>query len=97
MQEGHNNKTVILVVILILVAFFAYTFFFKGDAPSADVTVAQEATIGQEISSLLASLKKINLAGGLFDDDTFVGLTDNALEIIPFPSGRTNPFAPLGL
>lgn len=99
MESGHNNRILIVVVVLILCAFFAYSFFFKTDTPAegAVLSVESERTIVDEFSTLLTSLKKINLQGGILADNTFLSLVNSNLVIIPFPSGRTNPFAPLGL
>lgn len=97
MQEGHNNKILILFAVLILIAFGVYMLFFV-EKPTEDLlTVESKSTTGKEISELLISLKKINLAGGIFTNATFRGLNDGGLSIIPFPAGRTNPFAPISL
>lgn len=98
MKEGHNNKILILVAVLILIAFGAYMFFFDNtDTSDETLTVEVGATTGKEISDLLDSLKKINLAGSIFTNPTFIGLNNIGLQIVPFPAGRTNPFAPIGL
>lgn len=97
MKEGHNNRILIWVAVLILVVFGAYMFFFAEKPAEELLTVESQSTTGKEISELLITLKKINLAGGIFVNPTFVGLNNIGLGIVPFPKGRTNPFAPIGL
>lgn len=44
----------------------------------------------------LSSLSKIKIDQELFDSKIFKSLVDNSVEINPVPSGRENPFAPVG-
>ncbi len=97
-MEGSSNKTTILVVVLLLVVFFAYMFFFKGESESeTGLTVEASSGITEEIATLLTSLESIKLKDGVFADAIFISLTNFKLDVIPFPTGRPNPFAPIGL
>ena len=93
-----QNQTLIIVVALVVVAFVVYTFFFAGDsqAPVLDQTaVTQASPEDQNLISLLLELKSITLDDSIFKDPIFLGLQDFSQELVPEPSGRPNPFAPL--
>ncbi len=97
MQEGNNNRIVVLVIVLLVVAFFAYGLFFTSSSDSSEgVVTTSTSGITQEVSVLLADLKSIHFSEGVFTNPKFTRLSDFSLTLIPFPAGRTNPFAPLG-
>ncbi|MFM2357899.1 MAG: hypothetical protein RJA61_636 [Candidatus Parcubacteria bacterium] len=98
MNEGRYNTLITIVILLLVIGFFAYSFFFVEPDPALSTGLVTESTnITQEISTLLTTLEPISLSQGVFTNPLFTGLSDFGLSIIPFPSGRTNPFAPLGL
>lgn len=91
-------KTIILVCVLVIVAFFAYSYFFTGtsqpilssSAPSANIAV------DQNLITLLSTLNSIKLDPSIFSDPAFQSLQDFSQALVPQPVGRQNPFAPLG-
>lgn len=98
MNEGRYNTLITIIILLLVVGFFTYSFFFVEPDPALSTGLVTETTnITQEISTLLQTLESVSLSQGVFINPLFTQLTDFSLSIIPFPSGRTNPFAPLGL
>lgn len=94
-----ENQTAILVVVILIVAFFAYTYFFTGKEEGAilqteEVSIAAPAD--QDLISLLLQLKAITLSDAIFSDPEFKSLHDFSQELVDEPIGRINPFAPLG-
>ena len=91
-------KNIILVIVVIVIGFFAYNAFLK---PGAESTLtAQEVNPGQtaveqELIALLLELRSIRLDLGIFEDPEFQSLTDFSQELIPEPVGRPNPCVPL--
>ena len=57
------------------------------------------ATVGgvdQELQSTLAKVRAISLNDPIMTDPAFLGLHDINQQIVSEPSGRPNPFAPIG-
>lgn len=93
-------KNITIGIIVIVLGFFAYTYFFAGKKVPALLTsesseVAASAT-GAEILALLRDLKALRLDESIFADPVFRRLHDFGVLISPEPVGRNNPFAPLG-
>ncbi|MBI3573848.1 hypothetical protein HY090_02255 [Candidatus Kaiserbacteria bacterium] len=91
-------KTVILVIVLVIIAFFAYSYFFTG-APQAVLSsqaVSANTAIDQDLINLLLTLRAIRLDDSLFTNANFQSLQDFSKDLVPEPVGRANPFAPLG-
>ena len=99
MNAFSRYRTVILIGILVIGGFFAYTYFFTG-APQKALSVTSSAgvnsTVDQDLIALLTTLKSIKLESGIFSDQSFRSLQDYSQTLVPEPVGRTNPFAPLG-
>jgi uncharacterized membrane protein YukC len=95
-----QNQTAILVVVILVIAFFAYTYFFTGKEDSSAVLQTEEvsvvAPVDQDLISLLLELKSITLDESVFSNQAFKSLQDFSQELVPEPVGRVNPFAPLG-
>lgn len=98
MGDGKYNKIIAIVLVLLIIAFFAYAFFIKTDT-SPDTLTSTESSTGnaEEVNSLLASLRAVSLSSGIFTNKDFVALSNFNLTLVPFPAGRNNPFAPIGL
>lgn len=91
-------KNIIIAVAIIAAGFVAYTFFFTGEPEpvlSTTGTGGGQTVVEQELISLLLELRTITLDTRLLDDPRFQSLRDFNQELIPEPTGRQNPFAPI--
>jgi hypothetical protein len=89
-----QNKTAILSLVLLILAFFGYSYFFGG---SSDVMVAQVNTAaGTELIELSRELSGINFNQDLFATPGYRQLVDFGSEVLPQPIGRPNPFGAIG-
>jgi len=91
-------KNILIIGLVIVVAFFGYSFFFTN---SSDQALTQSAgnttgTVDNELIALLLELKSLKLDDGIFSDAAFQSLEDFSQNIVPEPVGRVNPFAPFG-
>lgn len=89
---------IIIGAIVVVAAFFIYTYFFTSPAtPALSATSAQSATAvsDQDLIVLLSTLHTIKLDDSIFSDPTFQSLTDFSTALVPEPVGRTDPFSPL--
>jgi hypothetical protein len=91
-------RTLILAVIIIAIAFFAYSYFFAGERQPilSEQAPAVGTPVDQDLIALLLQLKSIRLDTAIFNDPAFRSLQDFSQALVPEPIGRTNPFAPLG-
>ncbi len=53
------------------------------------------SSVDQGIVSTLLTLRAVKLDGTIFSEAAFLRLKDFSTEIVPEPTGRPNPFAPL--
>lgn len=96
----NNKNKIIIVIVIIIVGFIAYSYL-KGNANSdtsalvAEKRTAEFAT-AKEVLSLLNRMSKITLDDGIFSDTAFQSFKDTTVVLTAQPSGRNNPFAPLG-
>lgn len=94
------NKNILLGGGLLVVAIAGYFIFTSGDSesePLIEVQAGSTTQIGQEIIIELNRLKSLqNISGDLFKNSAFVSLKDFTQIVVPQPSGRPNPFAPVG-
>lgn len=88
-----KNKTAILSLVLLLIAFYAYSVFFGSE--SGEV-VATPAESGEEIVSLAEELSEINFRQDVFSQPGYRYLVDFSTELSSQPMGRTNPFGVVG-
>lgn len=91
-------KNVFVAIILIGIAFFAYSFFAGGedDAVLTEVATNGNSSVDNELIALLLELKSIRLDETVFTDPAFQSLQDFSQTLVVEPVGRVNPFAPLG-
>ncbi len=82
----------LVVVVVLALAYFAYT---SLSSPSP-TTIVQENPVSQNLLVALSNLHTIKLNGAIFQDPAFQSLSDFGVTIPPQPTGRRNPFAPLG-
>lgn len=100
MQNILKYKKIIISIVVITIAFFIYSAYFKPAQNGALVAVENQTgrqfAAGKEVLTLLIDLKSIELDGSIFEDKSFKSLEDFSLPIDPEPKGRINPFAPIG-
>lgn len=95
-------KNILLGIVIVVLLFAGYSFWF-GNKKEVDVltsTVTEgntQSPVGNKLLLLLIELKSIRLNDNLFQDPTFQNLKDFGQPLIPEPSGRRNPFAPVDL
>jgi len=95
MEFFHKNQKAILIIVLLLAAFYAYNTFFKSDV----VPVAQDAEaerVGSEVLELNSRLQAVKLDQSLFSYSLYRKLIDFVVTIPNQPIGRPNPFNELG-
>lgn len=93
------NKNTIIVVVggIVLVALAAGYFLFVK--PSSTVAVTETAPASPaEVTfvNLAAQLEPLGFDTSILKDPRFEGLVDIHTGILPEPTGRRDPFAPLG-
>lgn len=88
----YQNAVAFIVIVAVL--FGSYQFFFAEPTEEVLTTTGTLATPDQELIALLSELKAIRLEPTLFSDPVFRSLSDFGRELVPEPTGRTNPFAP---
>lgn len=92
-------KNILLLVIIAVLAFVGFTIFTGGDDDSAALTSTTQkdsaSIAGRELLATLLELKEINLDSSIFEDPVFRSLEDFSQELVPQPTGRRNPFAPI--
>lgn len=93
MGDKKKIGSFILLLALLVVAYFGYRAFY-GDNTASETEAATQA--GQEILAQLAQLQKIHLDGSLFSSAAYKSLEDFTVNVASQPEGRPNPFAPIG-
>lgn len=94
MELLQKNKILITVVILFVLALWAYNSFFKVD--SSVPTDAAAQTVGSDVLSLYSSLQSVTLEQSLFSSPLYRNLIDFSTPLQSQPVGRPNPFAVIG-
>ena len=91
-------KNIFLIGVIVVLAFIGFTVFTREDDDAALTSTTQEASAliaGRELLAILIELKAIDLDDSIFEDPVFRSLEDFSQELIPQPTGRRNPFAPI--
>lgn len=99
-------KKIIIAVVIIAVAYFAYSMFFKTSDDDANLisgtnslsssrNLADTQVLGNQITQALIQIEALTLDRSVFENAIFRSLTDKSEVISPEPVGRRNPFAPL--
>jgi hypothetical protein len=97
-MQSKGTKTIIMILVVLAVMFYAYTSFFSGGDTGNIVSSDQSGqnNPGVEIIAMLDRLKALKLDGKLLQSDQFKTLNDETHQIVDEPVGRNNPFAPIG-
>jgi hypothetical protein len=94
-----KNK-IIIIVVVIIVGIMAYMYLTKGNDTAGVSLVAENKTTdivgATDILALLNSMNQIKLDDSIFNDPVFQSLKDTTVTLVSMPTGRNNPFAPLG-
>lgn len=90
-----KNKSVILAILVVILAFFVYNSFFKSDITTFTVDESVK-NIGAEIVQTYSKLQSVALDQKLFSSPAYLNLTDFGVSVSSQPVGRTNPFDLIG-
>jgi|SRR3989344_5123397 len=92
----NTQRLIIIIGVLVILAFFGYSFFMKGDGVSSEISQSNTTT-DEDILTLVETLKKISIDKSLFTSELFIGLQDFSVSLYPEQQGRPNPFALVGV
>lgn len=96
-------KKIILLILIVIIAFVAYVIFLKKD-PEVDSLIKTTPTnqnvdtrlLGTQITQALYRIEQIKLNKDIFTSEVYLSLQDKSRPIADEPTGRANPFAPIG-
>ncbi|MSU45175.1 MAG: hypothetical protein EXS47_00890 [Candidatus Zambryskibacteria bacterium] len=95
MKTLTTQKSLVILGVFVLLAFFGYNFFAK-DSVEVGVVSTTNMEEGADILVMVDTLKKITIDKTLFTSDLFLGLRDFTVSLYPEQQGRPNPFASIG-
>lgn len=104
-----NLKKISIIVVVIILAFIAYSYLISGNKQSSSGVSKQAVTTtstaspgsaaldgpGKDFVTQLLAIQNIKFNLDLFNDPVFKGLQDYHRDLVPQDTGRPNPFAPL--
>ncbi len=106
METLKKFKTLIIVVVVVIIAFIAYSQLKPASPTTGQSSVVRQtgttgstgATDGPSkgFATQLLAIQNIKFKTTLFSDQVYLSLDDFSRDLIPQPTGRPNPFAPLG-
>ena len=96
-----SKNKIIIIIVVVVAGILAYMYLTKGDSTSGLSLVAENKTAAdfsdaKDILNLLNRMSQIKLDDSIFQDQGFESLKDTTVVLTDLPSGRNNPFAPLG-
>jgi len=93
-------RNIVTLIIILLVGVGAYMLVVQQPAGSADlVTVESNPLLGGDNAVFLRQLqeiRRIEMDTSIFSDSRFLSLRNFRLELVDEPTGRDNPFQPIG-
>ena len=93
-------KNIFFAVIFAGVLWLGYKVFFAQDDASLSaqdsLVISQASRDTQEFLTTLQQLRGITLDNAIFTDARLQSFVDHRQAIVPEPTGRHDPFAPLG-
>lgn len=94
-------KSFLALLSILILSLFLYQFFTVDNRSGLQLTRDVQSgldgkVVGREIVEQLAQLQAISLGQDLFSDPKFIALISFITDIREEPSGRNNPFAPIG-
>ena len=95
-----NRNKIIIGIVLIIVIGIGYTYL-KNSGQDQGATLTSETRTAnyadaQTILTLLNQMSKIKLDNSIFFNQIFQSLKDTSVVLVSQPTGRDNPFAPIG-
>lgn len=87
---------VLILAAFIILCFMFYSWSNSSSSSSINEVNSDTQQMGQALLVTLAGLNTIRLDGSIFSDPVFVSLTDFGVVLPSQPSGRRNPFLPIG-
>lgn len=90
-----TQKVVMSVILLAIVAYVGFTTIF-GESEVSGEDVVLPPSVGQDILILADKLNSIVINKEVFSSPLFTSLVDTSSVVIEEPSGRPNPFLPIG-
>jgi|TARA_Y100000310_G_scaffold345866_1_gene471944 hypothetical protein len=100
MERLKKYKNILLFLGIFAALAVGYTMFF-GDDGDGSLLVSEQPLgspeIGRELLTTLLEIKSLSLDESLFASPAFTSLEDFSQELVSLPSGRANPFAPIGV
>ena len=105
-----NLKKISIIVVVIILAFIAYSYFISGNASQSSSGISKQAVTsttsatpgasaldgpGKDFVTQLLAIQNIKFNLDLFNDPVFKGLQNYHQDLVPQEAGRPNPFAPL--
>ncbi len=95
MEFLKKNKVVTALAVVAVLALMYYAFSSLGASPALSSTNdSSTSPVSQSLLTTLANLRTIHLDGSIFQNPSFVSLTDFGVVIAPENVGRVDPFAP---
>jgi hypothetical protein len=91
-----NTKLLGGLAVLVLAGGLLYYYYGSTDEVPAVSSESDASVASQELLLTLGGLNTIELNPALFSDPSFTALSDFGVVIPAQPTGRRNPFAPLG-
>jgi len=96
-----NKKNIFIIIIVVLLVMLAFWYLGNSSSTAGDssLSVSQtssESADAQYIYNLLQQMSQVKLDDSIFSDPSFQNLKDNTVSFSAQPSGRNNPFAPIG-
>lgn len=97
-----NNKAFSVILGLVVLLGAGYLLFSGGSDPAGNSLLTSNAVSGpsaasRELLVTLSDLKTVRLDAAIFSDPLFQSLKDFGVQIPLQPTGRRNPFAPIGV
>ena len=96
-----SKNKIIIIVVVIIVGVFAYFYLTRDQSGTANAPLVSEAKTttfadAKDILTLLNRMSQIKLDDSIFQNVVFKSLKDTTVILVSQPTGRNNPFAPLG-
>lgn len=88
-----KNKGALAAAVLFLLAVLAYNIF-SSSMPATEPVSA--TSLGADLIKISENISRATLSKEIFSSTGYRMLFDFSIPLVPEPTGRVNPFAPLG-
>lgn len=101
-------KPILVIVVIAAIGFLLYKYFLSSKEVTSPLVSSNSggvlpsdggvssADLNNEFLDLLLNMKNIDLDTSIFQEQAFQNLQDFSVTVTQEPSGRSNPFAPIG-